>query len=134
MSTLKNNYAFVRQTFCEKNFVFAGREAKWSDVTCMVQMSKGRVARIDLSDLGYSDHYGHLSVDIIHTQNGKIDHKAFQFADYLDERSDTRTDHADQKPYVWANGGKFDWYIAVPSKASVKKLTDAVVAYIKAFE
>ena len=134
MSNLRNNYAGVRQSFCEKNFVFAGREARWADVTCMVQMSKGRVARIDLSDLGYTDHYAHLSVDIIHPTNGRIDHKAFQFMDYLDERSDTRTDHPDIKPYVWSNNGKFDWYIAVPSKAAIKKLTDAVVAYIKAFE
>jgi hypothetical protein len=134
MSNLRNKHAFVRQTFCEENFKLPGHDSKWLDVVCIAQMSKGRIARIELSDVGYADHYAQLFVKIIHPENGTIDSKTFYFSDWLDTRDDDRTDHPNQRPYVWANNGEFKWYIALPSKTALKRLMAAIDGYIKAFE
>jgi hypothetical protein len=134
-TTPHNSYAGVRQTFCEKNFEFVGREARWLDVVCLIQMTNNRVARVEITDRSCQDHFGALDVKIIHTVNGDIDFKTFKFRDYLDEREDTRTDLPEERPHVWTNSGsKFEWYIAHPTKAARTKLTAAIVAYIKAFE
>jgi len=148
MSNLRNKHAFVRQKFCEENFTLprwasvdsrpSSRErfmvAKWFDVVCLVPMSKNRLARIELTDTGYADHFAQIYVKIIHSENGTIDAKTFRFADWLDTRDDDRQDHPNERPHVWANNGEFKWYIAHPTKTALERLMNAIADYIKAFE
>lgn len=133
MSTLKNDYAFKRQDFCKEHFRLIGRDCRWFDLTGLAPMRGDCVAKITL-EYGTVDHYDSLIVEIVHKTNGKIDHKQFRFADHLDARKDTRKDLPNERPYVWANNGKFDWYIAIPTEAAVSGLMGAISDYIACFE
>lgn len=130
-STLRNTHAGARQAFCAKTFKVPSRAATWLDVVGLVPMSDRRLARIEVSDLGHSDHYSSLLVKIVHTATGTIDAKTFRFVDYLDEREDDRDDLPNVQPHIWTQGGRFEWYIAVPTAAAVGRLMAAVLAYIK---
>ena len=136
MSNLRNKYAFVRQKFCEENFTLPlwARNSRWFDVVCLVPMTKNRLARIELTDTGYADHFAQIYVKIIHSENGTIDAKTFRFADWIDTRDDDRQDHPNERPHVWANNGEFKWYIAHPTKTALERLMSAIADYIKAFE
>jgi hypothetical protein len=96
-------------------------------------MSANRLARIEVREFGFADHFAGLDVRILNRETGLIDEKRFMFEDWLDERSDNRKDHR-QPPVIWKHSGEFDWYIAVPTKEALGRLMDAVHVYISMFE
>lgn len=126
--------ATVKQKFAEQ-FTLTRYGVKWFDLVGITQIDAQRVARLEVSDRGYSDHYGHIEVTIANRVTGTIDVKSFRFNDYLPfdmkDRTDARKDY-DGGFYGWTDNGTLDWYIAKPK--SLAPLMLAIQDYIDAWK
>ena len=110
--------------------------AKFWDKTVIIPMDGDRLSEATLSDWGYQDHFSGYEVAIKSKINGTIAVHRFLFRDYLDysDRIDTRKDyHQVGGFHAWFDSGSVDWYIAVPSKRNVQRLTDAIADYIRTY-
>lgn len=114
---------------------------QWLDKTGIYKYKDGRVARIELAELGVSGDYPGFLVTILNPREGKVDAKFFLFDDYIDRRNrkdDRWLDGPNQYPHsdksacykVIASCG-WKWYIAEPWYT--RGFCDAVEAYVKAF-
>lgn len=92
------------------------------------------IARIELSDRGYQNHFDKFEVQVIHRVNGKLDSCTFEFGDYLkkEDRCDGRLKDQPDISFHASGGKELEWYIAVPK--SVAAITYAVNEYLRMWQ
>jgi hypothetical protein len=121
--------AFLHQKFCEDNFKIEGRghEYRWFDTVCLLTTTtKKVVARIALRTF---NSMGGLELQLIHSENGQIDWKFFQFADYLAENP-----AKSNPPGVHQEWNQIGWFGEAPSPEALVKFMAAIVAYVRTYE
>ncbi len=118
----------VKKAFCETQFPIPGVE--WLDDMGMLPLAEGRFARLEVATFGIANQMTRISVTVLSRETGKLDQKDFHFADYLSERSDTRTDY-DEGFQITGHYAGYGWYIAVPK--STAPICEAIGRYLEHF-
>lgn len=113
--------------------VFSGISGiQWFDRLGIYKIDENKNAEIRLTNTHIVDNYDCYEVSIKHKDNGRITTHRFMFNDYLDPkgRIDNRHDYKGNF-HVWE---KAEWYIAIPSKNNISKLTSAIMHFIETYK
>jgi hypothetical protein len=96
-------------------------------------MKNGHIAKITIETAGVSQQYERLVLKIINKKDGQVDSTSFKFSEHL--VSDPKNPrYKDQKDLQVLEYIGWDWYIAYPTKESVKALIEAINEYVDQFD
>lgn len=91
-------------------------------------------ARMEFVSPKYANQYSAIKVTIFNKKEGPIDSVLLRFSDVLGIKKVENLNFKDGLvPYIWANGGKTEWYVYKPKEADYKLLTKEVGSYMALF-
>jgi len=113
--------------------LLAGSGFKVLNGTGIKTMKNGHVAKITIDTMGTHEQYEKLVLKIINKKDGQVDATSFKFNEHLvsDPKNPRYKDYKELE--VIASAG-WTWYIAYPTKDSVKKMINSINEYVEHFD
>jgi len=113
--------------------LLAGSGFKVLNGTGIKTMKNGHIAKLTIDTMGTHEQYEKLVLKIINKKDGQVDATSFKFNEHLvsDPKNPRYKDYKELK--VIAHTG-WTWYIAYPTKDSVKKMIASINEYVEHFD
>lgn len=113
----------------------AADNASYVGRACFVSLAPDLRAKLQFITLGYADHYEALKVTVLNRQDGPVDSIAIRFADLFGKKQVGNPNFRDGiVPYIWGDGGRYEWYVYKPTQEDYKQLASAVDEYLQVFQ